>query len=154
MAKSVRRKAIEHFVAALKGIKREAGYNFDVPADGVKRLVGFSAIPPWNPALSVSVGDETKDPQGTVGLESYFLPVSVGAWVKAAPDELADKVEDLLADIRKAVKADPSRGQNATDTHDLGAGEPVITEADEVWAFISIRFQINYRTAWSDPTSG
>lgn len=152
MANSVRELILENIVTTLQGINGTGGYNFAVVSANVKRVVGGIGILQEYPTLYVVVGQETVMTE-VLEKSTVRMPVTIECWIRSDRDTLAADVEKIIADVRKAMMVDYTRGNKAIQTDYLGATNPAITEGENVLGAVGVQYSILYRTSRTDPAS-
>jgi hypothetical protein len=105
------------------------------------------------PAARVLEGDEAAT-LGATGLVARQLPVTVEARL-ALPEpgrNLRTEAGRLIADLERAVTADPRRGGLAVDTF-LTGNSRLIDEEPGPLAEVRVEFLVQYRTRHGDPAT-
>ncbi len=157
---SVRYQILEKLKEALEAIDGSGSYNNDlVGAGGVQfwdsRGVQVNTLPTvliWYQTESIASG-----PSGTEGTLTRFLEVTVDAIV--AEDETSDsrtnpdaqRIEELLEDVERAIMVDPELGQLVVDSEIL-AVEPFPSQEDSQAIGGHVRLRVHYRTQETDPS--
>jgi len=103
------------------------------------------------PAAFLAAGDETVV-QETNLLLTRRLPVTVEAWVRSAAGDLPTLANRMIADIERALLADPTRGGLAIRTELLGSGKTP-DESPGVLASARVEIAVHYWTLVGNPAS-
>jgi len=113
------------------------------------------AVPPEDlKVLPVAFLDEGEEPitQEENLLLLRRLPITVEAWLTSSEGDLPTQANRLLADIERALTADPTRGGLATRTDVIAAGV-TLDESPGVLGSARAQFTIEYRTLRGNPAS-
>jgi hypothetical protein len=143
---TIRTYIMDDLLAACREIQTDYGFATDV-----KSVYPFLTDPAQYPAVMVQEDGERVE-YLAYPLAHRFLSVTVYGLSKTAtttrddPDGVA---RDMIADIERAILADPTRAGNAVDTR--LTGNEVMGIADD-HVGVSVTFEVNYRTHLQDPT--
>jgi len=85
-------------------------------------------------------------------LLTFTLPVEIALWTDKRTGPPAETLEDLLADVRKAVQQVNAFGTQALDVDDLGASAPGILESDPDRSVLTLTIEVPYRHQRMDPS--
>jgi len=161
MADAVRKLILQNIRVELQKILVENGYHNDLEPNAVRRAAGTGLTASELPTLFIVAGTETAE-EGPPGLTTWELGVTVEAHLRESnPEKLADAVEDIASDIRRAMHVDNGRGKrpdgsgaaNAIDTVDVSAEPPAITDLEDNRTAIRLNFAVTYRTDRDNPES-
>lgn len=133
---------------ALKGITVAGGYVSEVGD------VNRGKINPLDlqrfPAVLIFPNDD--EPQALIGdLIDYTWEILLFAWVRVQKD-ISKGMEVFLADIKKALLVDYTRGGFAIDTAE-GPVRPIRIEEDDNQGGFLLSYTVRYRTKRGDPFS-
>ena len=100
------------------------------------------------PAIIIIPADEVNSEEP---IERYdaVLNITLECWVKNR-DEITVEVNQLLADVQKALLVDYTRDGKAMDTN-LRGNSPFYNDVNEPYGGVDIRIAIHYRTKYADP---
>lgn len=150
MGTPIKKQILDNLVTTVAGITTAAGYNQTV------KSVFFGRPTHDNPEASyplvfIWADEDTADDTAMVGFTLCVLNVGVLAWLDDG-DDPALATETLLADLKKAIQADVTRGGYAIDTVASG---PVEVEYDANRQPITgvgyQEFNVRYAHKFGDP---
>lgn len=104
------------------------------------------------PAAFLQEGDEDEPEQDTNLLLRWTLPITVEGWLRSAEGNLPTLANRLLADMERALTADPTRGGLATKTVVTGRGTTT-DAAPGTMASARLQAVITYHTRRGDPAN-
>lgn len=157
MTESVRERILQHVQATLEAVTVEHGYQTTLQSvqrfqqDGQQ----LSVVPV---AVLVEGGDDVEldgPMNGYDGLVSHALTLSVVLIHRQDTDvdsqPAAQAMNRLIADVQKAMQADPTRGGVAINTEEIGVGE-LDAEEGQPELVRTVGYRIRYRHRRTDPT--
>ncbi len=146
----IRERILQHCQTSLAAINGMGAYHHALVS-----IQRGKAIPPENltqlPAAFLDEGEETII-QDTNLLISRRLPVTVEAWLRSDTGALPTGANRMLADLERALAADPTRGGLAIRT-ELVNTTILPDEAPGVLASARAQFEIDYWTLKGNPAS-
>lgn len=153
-ALSARERIVRDLVAALQAIARANGYQNDVAA--VERVLDVPARIPAFPVIFVQETQETKQEgagAAPAGLVRADLRLTLFVWAREdLAATLPGEVNELLADTKRAVRVDVTRGGVALMTQVTGT----VQEVDDVgtpFGLHRVETLVRYRHARNDPSA-
>lgn len=152
MVESIRERIFANVKETLEGIQSESGYFFSIAAGNIRRTVGGIGSVEQSPSLFINVGSE----QGATKVHDYTtctVGVTIESWIRSDKSTLPTDIERLLADIKRVMQVDYTRGGLAIQTDYVGATDPVVAEGLVMWGVIGVQFSILYRTLRTNPMS-
>ncbi len=144
-ALSARERIVRDLVAAIEGIAGLAG---------VPRMASSPHDMPDFPSVIVVEGGESKGDgvAGPVGLITSEFEVMLFVWERDLDGErLPAEVNAILAEVKRAVLADPGRGGDALSTRVMGTVQEV-DESGQPFGLHRVTVRITYRHDRLDPT--
>lgn len=146
MSDTVRQTIADRLLEMLQGISKENGYSEDYPYIDEWRLTGLEhaekpAIVLIDPEQSVAATDMIKT--------DWLLNITIS--IIARGDESQSGLRNYAADIYKCIGADPGLGDIGVDI--VPRGDTLqLSQEDDVYGDIDIRFEIAYSTKTWDLT--
>lgn len=150
MGSSIRELILANIVTTLQGITIDNGFTFDVQRRNVRRMIGSVAEVAEFPTLYLVVGQE-QILTPVHDKVTVRLPVTIEAWCRDSADTLPTTLEALVADVRKAMNADYTRGGNAIESYEDGCTEPILSEAENLRGVVGIHYHVQYRYSRLNP---
>jgi len=152
-ADAFRKRILQNIEQELEKILKADGFHNNVEKGAVVRTVGSYFTLKEYPALFIIAGAETAA-ENSPGLTLWELVVTIECHIRVGdPLTLADRTEDILSDVRKAMHVDTTRGGNAIDTSTISAEPPTIIDTEDLKASVRTDFLIRFRTDRDDPES-
>lgn len=161
MADTIREKILKNLVTTLQAVTVANGYNTTFKT--VERLVAnpIEANLPL-PCMVVHDVDDTDQTGrddaggGAMGFETFRMGMVVEFWMReTSKGSLSSDLNAALGDIYKAVTVDWARGAGmpAIDTRYMAA-ITVLAQKLEPLGGMQVRFEVDYRFVYGDPTQG
>ena len=146
----IREQILQHCEASLALIDGTGAYHHALASVGR----GKPAMPEDSTLLPIAFVDEGEEAatQDTNLLLTRRLPVTVEAWLRSDDGQLPTLANRLLADIERALGADPTRGGLAIRT-ELVNTAVISDETPGVLASARAQFEIDYWTVKGNPAS-
>lgn len=150
MADSVRELIEQNVKTTLEGVTIANGYQVNI-LQVFRYGQPFPATPEC-PAAQIIPEGETYEP-APHPLYTAKLTLMVALLVEAEVGKVAKAINDILADVTKALMADVTRGGNAVRTFILSSSvyESGVTEPI---GDVRLRVEIHYRMSFSNPYAG
>jgi hypothetical protein len=104
------------------------------------------------PVAFLDEGDEDQPEEDTNLLLKWSLPIAVKGWLRSADESLHTLANRLLADIERAICADPTRGGLAKRITITSRGITT-DEAPGTLASVQVQFLVQYYTLRGNPAS-
>jgi hypothetical protein len=145
----IRERILQHCATSLAAINGTGAYHL-----ALARITRGQPVPGDLgdlPAAWLEEGDEPIS-QDTNRLLTRELPLSVTVWVRSEAGDLPTLTNRALADVERAMLADPTRGGLAKATTMIG-NAVTRDEAPGVLGSARVDFSIQYFTAWGNPAS-
>lgn len=148
----VRERIVQHCETSLWAIDGTGAYYFalaDVQRGKITAPDDLTKLP----AASLEEGDEAPT-QDTNLLLTHVLPLGIEVWLRSGKDDppLQTLANRMLADVERALTADPTRGGLAKRTTPVGTSG-VQDAAPGVLTSVLANFEIEYYTRQGDPAS-
>lgn len=155
MADSVRELIMKQVQATLQGITVQNGYGHTLQAVERLQQQGQSS---QSPMAVILEGDDrpidmTSQDSGGLAMQREL---DVGIVLEVVQDEAIDArsasevMNDLVADVQKAMQVDVSRGGQAMDTEESGIDPILIVEAKKK-LLCAMGYRVRYRHLRTDP---
>ena len=146
---------MKHVQATLQGVTVQNGYVHTLQAVERLQQQGQSS---QSPMAVIIEGDDrpidmTSQDTGGIAIEREL---EVGVVLEVVQDEDSDArsaseaMNDLVADVQKAMQADVSRGGAAIDTEELGLDPILIVDAKKK-LICAMGYRVRYRHLRTDP---
>ena len=153
MADSIREQIVKNVVTTLEGITEALG--FDITVASVQRSRRAGPTIHEFPTILVIEESEAILPQtegrGPLGKWTKLMSLGLVCWIEN--EEAGEAVNQILANVEKALMADISRGNLAVLTN-LVSNQSFITEdIDNPESGVTMVIEIRYRVQERDPFS-
>ncbi len=145
----IRERILQHCEASLRTIDGTGPYHHRLAQVQRGRAVPEDLTK--LPAAFLDEGEESVS-QDTNLLVTRLLPITVEAWLRSDDGDLPTQANRMLADVERALTADPTRGGLAIRTAALSSSL-VKDEAPGVLASVRLQFEIEFRTLRAEPAS-
>jgi hypothetical protein len=152
MATSVRQLIFENIQTALRTITNRNGYNYNVESDNVVIIHGKRDDSAFaEPIIYIYPGHEVLNPDMCEkGKDFLELEVIIEAFIRGARSEMNANINKMLADIKKALGADHTRGGYALDTVFLSNDAFLVDLTGEKCGII-VNMKVDYEHAYGLP---
>lgn len=155
MPDSVRELIMKHLVSTLESITAANGYA--VTLNGVERLLqgGQSINPPMAYVIEGQdqlMDDSRQDSMGMITRRTLDVGIELHVTQHETEDSrsASEAMNLLLADVQRAMEADPTRGGHAEKSEEMGIDPIVWTEGKKRIVGV-IGYRIDYRHRRTDP---
>jgi len=151
---TVRERILQNIKTTIEGVTIANGYNFDFTQETVQRWSMHGNRMVDMPTVVISPGDEDES-SSPHPFEECLMSVFLDVFYVTDEDDLVSTdtyLNRLQGDIKKAILADVTRGDEAVDTDILGTTPFETTEA-QPYAGIIIEVRVRYRHLRNDPTA-
>jgi len=152
MANSVRELIMQNVKATLSAIRVSDGYNFNMSTDTVQRWSMFGNRAIDYPYYVIDMAQETEEPVPNPKV-SLRLSITVSAYYVQDESDTNDTglyINRMLADIKKALLVDVTRGGNAIDTK-ITESTKFSTEEGQESTGIIVGIDVLYQHVLGDP---
>jgi hypothetical protein len=153
MADTIREKIMDNIKTVLTAMTIANGYENDIGSVQRWRQHGNNKV--TMPLIVIVEGSESNE-DDAYPLTTCKLDVGIVLFVREAETSVVDTgqaLNSLLGDIKKALKADITRGGNAVDTQ-VRSIQPFENDEGQIEAGLIIEIAILYRHQQTDPTVG
>lgn len=154
MNNSIREQIVQNIQSAIRNVKKKDDYQFDIDHGQVKRnfntLINDMNIFPCVYLFEGSEEEIGRQSSGSTQLVQYSFDVSAVICITEG-DELSRYINNLEADVRKAVMVDSGRNDLAHYTESIGS-EPFALEGTEIGGrtvFFKIVYEVNEANPYS-----
>jgi len=146
MSSSIRDLILDDIHTTLAGITLANHYETDIQAVENIRQVGLNIKE--SPMIVIVAGEEAIV-QEALGKETSIWKIDLEVWIKD-PDDIVTAVNNMIADVTKALLADHQRGARAIDTKII-SNYPFYPAVNAPEGGVVITIEIHYRTKYGDP---
>jgi hypothetical protein len=152
MADSIRELIFQNIKTTLQGILQRDGYENNIDAENVILIHGKRDDSAYKePIIYIYPGQErTNLEKGEKGYDYNELEVQIEAFIRGTKDTMNTNINKMLADLKKALGADHTRGGYAVDTIFIG-NESFLTDLTSEKAGIVLALQVDYEHKYGNP---
>ena len=154
MATSIREYIFLNIQTTLQGILQRDGYENNVDSDNVILIHGKRDDSAYKePIIYIYPGPErTNLEKGEKGKDYNELDILIEAFIRGTKETMNTNINKMLADMKKALGADHTRGGYAIDTVFTG-NDAFLTDLTSEKAGIVLSLEIHYEHNYGDPYS-
>jgi len=152
MADSIRESIFQDIKTAIQGISKSAGYKNNIDSDNVHIIHGAADDSAYGyPLVFIYPGPEyLNDEKCEKGKDYYELGVQVEAFLRSNKETMNTSINTMLADLKKALGADHTRGGLAIDTRFVANDAYLVDLTGETCGIIML-VQVDYEHNYADP---
>jgi hypothetical protein len=152
MATSIREYIFQDIQTTLQGILERDGYENTIDSDNVIIIHGKRDDSAYSePIIYIYPGPETLNlDKGEKGKEYQELEVQIEAWIRGTRETMNANINAMLADIKKALGVDHTRGGYAIETR-IMANEAFINDLTSEKCGLVINLLVGYEHDYGDP---
>ena len=151
MAEPIIEQIAANLLSTIEGITTANGYNYTLT--GTRPIIdGYYSDAPYDLTFQLTQGQEELL-DGAYGTQEYiqpFLVVIIAMNTESDTIPIDKKRNRVLADLRKAVMVDHTRGGLAIDTK-WGQSSSFMNDDDFVFEGVAAEIRVHYRTEHNDP---
>jgi putative methionine-R-sulfoxide reductase with GAF domain len=152
VATSRREYIFQNIAETLATMRVENGYEYTVDEENIVLIHGKKDDSAYaEPVIFVYPSRETTNfEKGEKGKDYNELEIQIEAYIRGTRDTMNANINKMLADLKKALGADHTRGGYAIDTQFL-SNDAFLTDLTGEKCGIVLIIQVDYEHAYGDP---